>query len=143
MNPFRSLRDYEEFVYTLPQQFTTIASSTLVVARRGATIASLSGEVIFRNGYRLSVRERLVFEEGVLRIVRYSYEVWRDQNQIYWYDPQPHPHIPELASSHPHHKHIPPDIKHNRVPAPGLSFLQPNLPFLIREVERLVVGSES
>lgn len=46
------------------------------------------------------------------------------------------PHIPELASTHPHHKHIQPNIKHNRVPAPGLSFDQPNLPFLIQEIEQ-------
>ena len=39
-------------------------------------------------------------------------------------------------SAHPHHKHVRPDIKHHRVPAPGLSFQAPNLPFLIREVER-------
>lgn len=49
----------------------------------------------------------------------------------------PHPHIPELQSTHPHHKHIPPDIKHNRVPAPNISFVQPNLPGLIAEVENL------
>ncbi len=41
-------------------------------------------------------------------------------------------------STHPHHKHIPPDIKHNRIPAPNLSFDAPNLPFLIQEVERLI-----
>jgi hypothetical protein len=29
-----------------------------------------------------------------------------------------------------------PDIKHNRIPAPDISFDQPNLPFLIQEVER-------
>ena len=40
-----------------------------------------------------------------------------------------------LADQFPHHKHIPPDIKHHRVPAPGLNFTEPNLPFLIREME--------
>ncbi len=30
--------------------------------------------------------------------------------------------------------HFPPDIKHHRVLAPGLSFAAPNLPFLIREI---------
>jgi len=63
-----------------------------------------------------------------------SYSVFRGEEKIYWYDPQPHPHIPDLASTHPHHKHIPPDIKHNRIPAPGLSFERPNLPFLIQEI---------
>lgn len=47
------------------------------------------------------------------------------------YGPQPHLHIPEVASTHPHHKHVPPDIKHHRLPAPHLSFAQPDLPFLI------------
>ncbi len=35
------------------------------------------------------------------------------------------------------HKHIHPDIKHHRIPAPGLSFIEPTLPFLIREIETL------
>jgi hypothetical protein len=34
-----------------------------------------------------------------------------------------------------------PDIKHNRVPAPGISFEQPNLPFLIEEIEREILPS--
>lgn len=44
-----------------------------------------------------------------------------------------------LASTHPHHKHIPPNIKRQRIPAPGLSFTHPNLPFLIGEIERQVL----
>jgi hypothetical protein len=47
----------------------------------------------------------------------------------------PHPTDPTLASTHPHHKHIPPDIKHHRIPAPDLSFTVPNLPLLIHEIE--------
>jgi len=41
--------------------------------------------------------------------------------------------IPELASTFPHHRHDPPDIKHNRKPAPGISFQTPNLPTLIAD----------
>lgn len=44
------------------------------------------------------------------------------------------------ASTDPHHKHVPPDIKHNRVPAPGLGFDAPNLPFLITEIESLPIS---
>ncbi|CAN2041118.1 hypothetical protein GMMP15_20019 [Candidatus Magnetomoraceae bacterium gMMP-15] len=40
--------------------------------------------------------------------------------------------------SHPYHKHILPNIKSNRIPAPLLSFMQPNLPVLIQEIEALV-----
>jgi hypothetical protein len=43
-----------------------------------------------------------------------------------------------LASSHPHHKHIPPNIKRNRIPAPQMSFIQANLPVLIQEIEDLI-----
>jgi len=43
-----------------------------------------------------------------------------------------------LAPTHPHHKHIPPDIKHHRVLAPAMSFTQPNLPMLIEEIEQLL-----
>jgi len=39
-----------------------------------------------------------------------------------------------------HHKHIPPNIKRNRTPAPGLSFTRPNLSFLIEEIEREILG---
>ena len=57
---------------------------------------------------------------------------------VYTLHSQPHPDDPTLANTHPHHKHIPPDIKHHRVPAPGLTFAAPNLPLLILEIESLL-----
>ena len=48
---------------------------------------------------------------------------------------------PTLQSTYPHHKHIPPDIKHHRIPAPEMSFTRPNLPFLIEEIEREILGT--
>jgi len=72
------------------------------------------------------------------RIRDYGYEVYHGDEKLYWYDCWPHPDNPLLASTHPHHKHIPPDIKHHRIPAPNLSFTNPNLPALIREIEALL-----
>lgn len=135
MNPFQSLRDYETFIYTLPEQFSSILHSMLVVVQRGRSYAELSGEVLFADGYRLVVYERLTWDSGPLFIEGYGYEVWRGSEELYWYDSQPHPHDASLASTHPHHKHLPPDIKHHRIPAPGLSFATPNLPLLIGEIE--------
>ncbi|NHZ72341.1 MAG: hypothetical protein GWP17_04560 [Aquificales bacterium] len=109
----------------------------MTVARRGATVARLTGEVEIGR-FRLVVREKLFFTDNMGQIVDYGYEVWQDQDKLYWYDSQEHPNVPELASTHPHHKHVPPDIKHNRIPAPGFSFTQPNLPLLIQEIERLL-----
>lgn len=136
-NAFRSPEDYELFIYTLQEQYPAILHSTLVFARRGATLARLSGSITFPNNIRLEIVERLVFDRLPLRIDGYGYEIWHEQEKLYWYDSQPHPNEPSLQSTHPHHKHIPPNIKQNRIPAPNLSFTKPNLPFLITEILQL------
>ena len=138
MNPFQSLRDYEEFVYTLQQNFPVIRSSNLVVIRRGKRVAMLQGELTFAHGYRVTVRERLSCDASTVVIESYGYELWHNAEKIAWYDSQSHPHDPILASTHPHHKHVPPNIKHNRISAPQMSFSRPNLPLLIQEIEDLI-----
>ena len=139
MNPLRSLTDYELFIYTLAQRYPAIVQSTLVVVRRGAEVARLEGEVELPNRIRLIVREKISFAKSVGEITDYGYEVWRGAEQLYWYDSQPHPGDASLGSTYPHHKHVPPDIRHHRLPAPGLSFTPPNLPFLIAEIERALL----
>jgi hypothetical protein len=134
-NPLATPEDYELFLYSVANNFPTVHRSTLAFIPRGVTLARVSGEIQFDQGIRLVVRERLVYDRRPMRIDSYGYEVWRDQEKLYWYDSQPHPDDPELASTHPHHKHIPPDLKHHRVPAPALTFRRPNLPHLIREIE--------
>ncbi len=138
MNPFKSLRDYEEFVYTVSQIFPSVKGSALVVIPRGRRTAVLRGQLVFERGFRLIAQERLSFDNDTVVIESYGYEIWHDSDKISWYDSQPHPDVSELAASHPHHKHIPPNIKRNRIPAPQLSFTQPNLPVLIQEIEALV-----
>ena len=140
-DPFRTLQDYEFFLYTLPERFSSIRRSTLTLVRRGHSLARVSGEIFFDQDIRLVVLERLVFDRLPLLIEGYGYEVWQDEEKLYWYDPQPHPNEPSLQSTHPHHKHVPPDIKHNRIAAPGLSFSAPNLPLLIEEIEGLLQGN--
>lgn len=124
---------YSLLIYSLQEQYPSIQQSTLVLASIGPTLAKLEGQVVFRHDVALYVWELIDFAVG--RIRNYSYEVFRAGEKIAWYDPFAHPHIPELASTHPHHKHLPPDIKRNRAPAPGISFEQPNPPFLIKEIE--------
>ena len=138
MNPFQSLRNYEEFVYTLKQQFPSVQRSTLTIVPRGKRTAIVQGEITFAQGYRITIKERLSFDEGLVVIEDYGYELWRYMDKIAWHDAQPHIDDATLASSHPHHKHILPDIKHHRIPAPDMSFTQPNLPALIREIEELL-----
>jgi len=137
MNPFQSFRDYEEFVYTLQQKYPGIQRSTLIVTRRGKRMAVLLGEISVSEGYRIALKERLSFDEGPVVIEDYGYELWFKGEKIAWYDAQPHINDLSLAGTHPHHKHIPPDIKHNRIPAPGMSFTQPNIPAHIQEIEDL------
>jgi hypothetical protein len=136
-DPFRTSEDYEHFLYTLAERFLSIRQITVTLVRRGHSLARVSGEVHFDGGFRLVVLERLVFDRLPLHIEGYGYEVWRGDEKLYWYDSQPHPQDPSLQSTHPHHKHVPPDIKHHRIPAPGMSFTQPNLPLLIQELESL------
>ena len=136
-DPFRSPEDYELFLYTLSEQFRSIRRSTIAFVRRGHSLARVAGEILFDHDIRLVVLERLIFDRLPMVIDGYGYEVWRGGEKLYWYDPQPHPNEPSLQSTHPHHKHVPPDIKHHRIPAPGMSFNQPNLPLLIQEIEAL------
>ncbi|MCI0553750.1 MAG: DUF6516 family protein [Anaerolineae bacterium] len=132
MAGLNSLSDYEQFIYNLPNEYPSIKFSTLVLKRYGRYVGEVSGAIFFEKQLRLNVKELIDFRKE--RIKTYSYEVYLDRDKQYWYDDQPHPNDPTLQSTHPHHKHIPPDIKYHRVPAPGLSFTQPNLPFLIQEI---------
>lgn len=137
-NPLRSAEDYELFVYSLPEAYPAIERSTLTFVRHGVSLARVAGEIFFPDGYRLVVRERLLFSRLPGVIDWYGYEVWKADEKLYWYDSQPHPNEPALQSTHPHHKHVPPDIKHNRIPAPNMHFSSPNLPGLIDELFALI-----
>jgi len=140
-NPLRTPEDYELFLYTLAEQFPSIRRSTVTFVRLGATLARVAGELYFDQGVRAVVRERVLYHRLPAVIDWYGYEVWQGEKKLYWYDSQPHPNDPALQSSHPHHKHVPPDVKHNRIPAPEMSFTRPNLPVLIRDIEAVLKQS--
>ena len=140
MSGLTTLADYEAFVYSLADRYPSILRATLVVISRGRGAAEVSGEIQFAEGVRLGVREYLRFDLRPPRLLQYSYEICRGSEKLYWYDSQPHPDDPALAATYPHHKHVPPDIKHNRLPAPSLSFTEPNLSVLVAEIEREVLS---
>lgn len=142
-NPLRTPEDYELFIYSLPKNFPSVQKSTVTFIRKGASLARVAGELFFGHDIRVVVRERLTYSRLPVQIDWYGYEVWQGSEKLYWYDPQPHPSEPSLQSTHPHHKHIPPDIKHNRIPAPNMSFTKPNLPEIIGEVEQFLNRLES
>ena len=131
--------EYCELLTALPEQYQCIVSSTLRAFTIGPFAAEIEGQIIFADGFVLDVWELLDLSTRSIR--RYNYALDKQGERVWWYDPQEHPNNPVLASTHPHHKHIHPDIKHNRIPAPGLSFIEPNLPFLIREIEQLLQES--
>ncbi|MFH1632780.1 MAG: DUF6516 family protein [Chloroflexota bacterium] len=89
-------------------------------------------------GYAVSA-SNLAFEQLItLSAQKYCTAAYPGKQKLYWYDSFSHPNDPTLAATNPHHKHVHPNIKRNRVPAPELSFTKPNLPFLIREIEQRV-----
>jgi hypothetical protein len=57
---------------------------------------------------------------------------YRAGEKVCWYDAWEHPEIPGLAPTFPHHKHVPPNLRDHRVPAPGISFQSPNLDVVLR-----------
>jgi len=132
--PLQSLADYSRFV---AQSFdrADVERSTVTVWSDSPYTGIAEGEVLFSRGLRLRMREELDFDAE--RITSYGYEIYRGGERLYWYDDFPHPNDQTLASTFPHHKHIPPDIKRNRVPAPEISFTRPNLPVLLREIGEL------
>jgi len=133
-HPLKSLANYSRFVAELLHR-PTVEHSTVAVWSTSPYTGIAEGEVFFSNGIRLRLREELDFYAGL--ITSYGYEVYRGAERLYWYDDFPHPNDPNLASTFPHHKHVPPDIKHTRIPAPEMSFIRSNLLVLIREIEEL------
>jgi hypothetical protein len=133
-NPLSSINAYSRFIANLLDR-PGVQYSTLTAWSDSPYTGIAEGDVLFTNGLRLRVREDLDFGDRI--IMSYGYEVYRGSDRLYWYDDFPHPNDPELSSSYPHHKHIPPDIKHNRIPAPEISFTRCNLPVLIKEIENV------
>lgn len=134
-NPLGSLADYSQVVAQALDR-PSVEHSTVAVWSTSAYTGIAEGEVFFAHGLRLRLREELDFDANL--ITSYGYEVYRHAERLYWYDDFPHPNDATLAPTFPHHKHVPPDIKHNRIPAPEISFTRPNLPVLLQEIETIV-----
>ena len=130
-----SLSDYSLFVAEQLDR-PSVERSTVIVWPASPYTGISEGEVFFAGGFRLRLRQELDFDAHL--ITSYGYEVYKGEDRLYWYDDFPHADDVLLAGTHPHHKHLPPDIKHNRVPAPELSFMRPNLPVIVREIEALI-----
>lgn len=134
-NPLKSINSYSSFITELFDR-PTVERSAVSVWSTSPYTGIAEGEVFFIHGFKLRLREELDFEKGLIRT--YGYEVFSGENKLYWYDDFPHPNDPVLAETFPHHKHVPPDIKRNRISAPEMSFNQPNLSAIIREIEGLI-----
>lgn len=162
-DPLSSPEAYQIFVYTLPEHHPSIHRSTLVYIPSGALFGRIKGMLFFKRDIVFCVQEYLNFDLNIIE--GYGYEAsqshipldspdlptaaeycqasYPHKDKFYWYDSFPHHNDPSLAATDPHHKHVPPDIKHHRIPAPELSFTRPNLPFLIQEIEQLLADSET
>jgi hypothetical protein len=133
--PLKSLSEYSRFVSHILNR-PDVERSTVVIWSNSPYTGTAEGEVWFKGNIKLRMREELDFDAEL--ITSYGYEVYRNDEKLYWYDDFPHPQDSSLALTFPHHKHVPPEIKRNRVPAPNISFTRPNLPALIQEIETLI-----
>lgn len=134
--PLASYAEYVQLICSLLTDRDSVARHSLAVYMVSQTIGLTRGQIIFRSGHVLHVFEQVDF--AAQRILKYFYELTYQGETLWWYDPMPHPGVESLQSTHPHHRHVPPDVKHHRVPAPKLSFSEPNLPHLVEEVESLI-----
>ena len=132
--PLDGIESYSTFVYAVAERHPFVTHSTLSLAPIGATLAKLEGRVECQSGIHLEVWELVDF--AAHRIRTYSYEVYHNGEKVGWYDSWEHPEIPALAATFPHHKHVPPNLRENRVPAPGISFASPNLDVVLEDVRR-------
>jgi hypothetical protein len=132
--PLDGIASYSTFVYALAERHPFVTHSTLILAPIGATLAKLEGRIECKGGTHLEVWELIDF--AAHRIRTYSYEVYRAGEKVCWYDSWEHPEIPALAVTFPHHKHLLPNLRDNRVPAPGITFESPNLDVVLADVRR-------
>jgi hypothetical protein len=121
--PLASLEEYSQLIAELVDH-PSVLRSTLAVWSVSPYTGVAEGEVVFHGGFKLRVLEELDF--AAASITAYSYELYYHAEKRYWYDDFPHPHDPDLAATHPHHKHVPPDIKHHRVPSLQRSYRSPS-----------------
>jgi len=126
-------KQYAVFLSTLRAKFSSIQNGKFKAYLTSASEGHAEGTIKFPNEVILTFVEEIDFVAN--KLFKYGYTVHQAGKKLYYYDSQPHPDHPALASTHPHHKHIHPDIKHHRIPAPGFSFDHSNLEFLIREIE--------
>jgi hypothetical protein len=128
-----SYEEYVIFLSTLQERLSSIRGMKFKVYQTSATKGVGSGTITFDRNIVLAFNEQINFKHK--RLAKYGYVVYQAGEKLYYYDSQSHPNDPSLAATHPHHKHIHPDLKHHRIPAPGLSFDRSNLEFVIREIE--------
>lgn len=130
-----SRHEYEHFLYGLVQSYPEIKSSSLHFYSVSRMAGQTRGSILFHSSLELRVFELVDMTDG--EIQDYSYTVFFQGERVRWYDPQPHPEVPELAANFPHHRHEPPNIKQNRRPAPGISFQTTNITTLIHDCIQL------
>ncbi|MCI0493497.1 DUF6516 family protein [candidate division KSB1 bacterium] len=130
-----SLADYSRKISELVDS-SIVERSTVAVWSNSPYTGIAEGEIYFLQGFRLRMHEEIDFAAAL--ITSYGYEVYHDEERLFWYDDFPHPKDLTLAVTFPHHKHVPPDIKRHRVPAYGISYYECNLSLLINEIQMLI-----
>jgi hypothetical protein len=73
-NPLRSLDHYSRFITELLNR-KTVVGSTITVWSTSPYTGTAEGEVIFKNGLRLRIREELDYDAAL--ITSYGYEVYQ------------------------------------------------------------------
>ena len=116
-NPLNSPEEYQAFVYRVSTDYPVVTRSTLTYIPTGTHFARVQGVLFFAQSVTLCVQEFLNFNLQVIE--GYGYEVSRIQSGL-------------TEQQFPHHKHVHPDIKHNRLILSTTVFLPLNCLLLDR-----------
>ncbi len=135
-----SRAEYERFIYSITKTFPIVDKSTLHFFSTSAAAGMLKGTIWFRNGLRLKVVE--VIDFAVREILDYSYTVYQGQRKKVKKNTQTHHEKPNRTKTKQHNKHVLPNIRKNRKPAPGINFAHLNLPTLIEEIGSFSIKHE-
>ena len=129
---FESGSDYSFFLFSLENKFPEIIFSEINFYSIEPDLFLAKGIIEFALEIKLTFHKVINFCKQ--RIVRCAYEVFKKNELLYFHDPQEHLEDSNLEPIFPHYKHLQPNIKRNRQPAAGISFIEPNLQFLIQEI---------
>jgi hypothetical protein len=123
-----SIDGYFQSIHTLFEQSPIVISSSITFDKRSQTIGFIRGDIYFRDGSLLHIREFVSVQHTIDRYMYVYHYQDTNGNLIFRYDNTPH--FPDI-STFPHHKHA---GRESAIIAANA----PDVPMILQEISRLI-----